>query len=180
MTVIAAYNDGKRHWIASDSMGSRGDTMYELGSKLIIKGNYIIGFSWSYRVADIIRESKNLPKELSSIKDLRTIRDVIKETLINDNLIGNNDNAKPEGHPLDIILVSPAGIYTVETDYQIHKVLDNYITCGSGTEVAMGVLYTCNELKIEGKKAVKLAVEASIKHIASVGGKCYIKSVEKK
>ena len=56
MTIIAAYDGGYKYWIASDSVGSDGTMKYELGSKLINKGNYIIGFSWSYRVADIIRE----------------------------------------------------------------------------------------------------------------------------
>ena len=186
MTIIAAYDGGDKYWIASDSMGSGGGVMYELGSKLIVKGNYIVGFSWSYRVADMIRESKDLPYALSSIRDLRIIRDVVKDALTKDGLVGSNNNDhdagrhKPDGHPLDLILISPSGIYTLETDYQIHKISDGYLACGSGTEIAMGSLYTCKALDINGKDAVKLAVRAANKHITTCGGRCHIKSVEKK
>jgi ATP-dependent protease HslVU (ClpYQ) peptidase subunit len=179
MTVIAAYDDGEKYWIASDSMGTAGDSMYEHGSKLITRGNYIIGFSWSYRVADIIRECTNLPDKLSSIQDLRKIRDIIKEKIIDDELVGKND--KDDTHPVDIILISPTGIYTIQGDYQIHKIpRGSYTTTGSGYVIATGALFVCKKQDVDGKTAVKLAVNSAIKHIASCGGKCHIKSVEKR
>jgi len=187
MTVIAAFDCENKYWIASDSVGSAVTMKYEIGSKLIKKGNYVIGFSWSYRVADIIKECTDLPLKIKGMKDLRILRDKIKEKIIQDELVGKNENTncntysygKPDGHPLDLIIIAPSGMYTIESDYQIHKIPDGYIACGSGTEVAMGVLYSCKEIGIEGKSAVKLAVKAAIKHIITCGGKCHIQSVEK-
>lgn len=184
MTVIAAYDDGDKYWIASDSMGEAGGTQYELGTKLIDRGQYIIGFSWSYRVADIIRESKELPAAIRGIADLRKLRDAVQEQLVQDKLIGGgseNESKRSSGeHPLSIIVVSPSGIFTLEGDYQIHKITDGYIACGSGTDVALGALLSCRKLDVYGKDAVKLAVQAAIKHITTCGGKVHVKSVEKK
>jgi len=184
MTVIAAFDGKDRYWIASDSVGTDGIMKYELGKKLIKKGNYIIGFSWSYRVADIIKECTDLPEAINGIKDVRILRDIIKAILMDDNLINNNDHHNdckgPNGHPLDVIIISPSGIYTLEGDYQIHRIPDGYIACGAGTEIAMGVLYGCKETGVDGKSAVKLAVKAAIKHITACGGKCHIQSVEKR
>ncbi len=185
MTVIAAYDDEDRYWIASDSVGSAGGVKYELGSKLIQKGNYIIGFSWSYRVADIIRESRDLPDRILSIQDVRNMRDIIRATMIKDGLLNNNDESDARrsmasGHPVDVTLISPSGIYTIESDYQIHKITTGYIASGSGTEVAIGALFTCKKLGVDGKQAVKVAVNSAIKHITTCGGKCHIKSVGKK
>jgi ATP-dependent protease HslVU (ClpYQ) peptidase subunit len=181
MTVIAAYDDGERYWIASDSMGTAGDTMYETGSKLITRGNYIIGFSRSYRVADIIRECTDLPDRLLSVRDLRKLRDAIKTKITQDDLVGKYDDKPTDQHPVDIVLISPTGIYTVEGDYQIHKIPHGgYIATGSGTDIALGALFACKKQGIDGKTAVNSAVKAAIKHITSCGGRCYIKSIKRR
>lgn len=187
MTIIAAYDDGQNYWIGSDSMGFGSGTMYELGSKLISKGNYLIGFSWSYRVADIIRECDDFPIELSGLPELRKIRDIIKERITEDDLVGKNDAdhrtaiTRAEGHPVDLVLAAPSGLYTIECDYQIHKIPNKgYTATGSGCDFALGALYTAKQQKLNGRTAIQNAVKSAIKHCSSCGGKCHIKSMEKK
>jgi len=185
MTVIAAFDDGNTYWIASDSVGSAGNMQYELGSKLIKKGDYVIGFSWSYRVADIIRECKFLPEAINGMKDLRLLRDIIKALITKDGAgegdgQSNGSNGSMTEHPVDIVIISPSGMYTIETDYQIHKVMSGYAMTGSGTEVAAGALYSCKKLNVHGKDAVRLAVTSAMTHVPTCGGKCHIKSVEKR
>jgi len=184
MTIIAAYEEGNKYWIASDSVGSDGSMKYEYGNKLISRGDYIIAFSWSYRVADIIKECKGFPQKLSGLKELRIIRDIIKNAILDDGLIGDDGNVSrrstASGHPFYLVIISPSGIYTIENDYQIHKISTGYAAAGSGQEVATGSLYTSKKLKINGKKAIQLAVKAASELTLFCGGKCHVKSVEKK
>ena len=179
MTVIAAFEGEDKYWIASDSQGVGGGTMIERGTKLIKKNNYIVGFTYSYRVADLIRESKNLPADIRNLKDLRKFRDEIKKALTDDKLVGKRTAGDGE-HPITVIIISSSGIYEIEADYQIHKIQKNsYAATGSGIDTALGALYSCKKLKVDGKEAVKLAVKSAVEHISSCGGGCHIGSVEK-
>jgi ATP-dependent protease HslVU (ClpYQ) peptidase subunit len=179
MTIIAAAEDKRGYWIGSDSTSICGNTMEEHGPKLIYKGNYIIGFSGSYRVKDIITEGKDFPKTMNSIRSLRKFRDVLKKKLIEDgcNPIGTDNYTVM--HPVCLILVSCNGIYTIDTDYQIHKV-NSYAATGSGMDFALGALRTGLETTESAVEAVRLAIESTIFHCTTCGGDIYIDHILKK
>jgi len=175
MTVIVAYNDGKKLWIGSDSAGTADELQADTGTKLILKYRYVIGHAISYRVADIIRESKILPKTVNTIKELAKFRNILKEELARDlesGLITNEDLIS------ELLIISPYGIFVIEDGFQIHEINLGYYAIGGGAELAFGALSLANQLKIKnGKKVVKAAVEAAIKHCTSCGGKCYTRSM---
>lgn len=180
MTVIAAYSDDNTHWIASDSMGTDNGVMVELGGKLIRKNEYLIGFTWSYRVADVVREGKNYPEDIRSIIDMRKFRDALMEDLKEQ--AGVKDTADPGRvmeAPVGLVLVSSSGIYQLESDFQIHKIRNGYSAIGSGYEFAYGALYCAKTYGLSGKEAVTNAVNAAIFHCPSCGGKCHVKSVRR-
>jgi hypothetical protein len=56
MTIIAAYMDDDHCVIGSDSMASTQYLKYEVGTKLIDKGGYIVGMAGSCRICDIVAE----------------------------------------------------------------------------------------------------------------------------
>jgi len=182
MTVIAAYEDKDAYWIGSDSHGVNEDTWtsQDCGSKLIRKGSYVVGFSSSYRTADIIRESSDLPVDIRSIKDLRLFRDVLMMELTDKAGVSSEgkDGEVIQG-PVSIILISTSGIYEIQEDYAIFRVKTGYSATGSGFSHAFGSLYTSKFLKLSGKKAVELAVNSAIMHSAACSGKCYKCSVKK-
>jgi len=175
MTVIAAYNDGERIWIGSDSAGTADELQADTGSKLIQKFRYVIGHAISYRVADIIRESKNFPKNINNLKDLATFRNILKEELakdLADGLITQEDLLS------ELLIISPYGIFVIEDGFQIHKIFLGYYAIGGGAELAFGALSLANQLKLKnGKKVVTAVVAAAIKHCTSCGGKCYVRSM---
>lgn len=179
MTAIAAYKDGDTYWIASDSCAVGSGTKQNRGSKLIKKGNYYIGFTWSYRTADIIAESKKLPKEINSIRDIRKFRDILYEELVEKGHAkteaANGDNIS---HPVGLIFITKIGIFEIESDYQIAK-HKYFAATGSGWSVCLGSLYNSYKTKQEGKLAVTLAIKAAINLTTYVGGDVYIASVKK-
>jgi ATP-dependent protease HslVU (ClpYQ) peptidase subunit len=178
MTIITAYYDGDKHWIASDSYSVAGYSCFEQGTKLITKGDYILGFSASYRVADVITESDGFPKTMRGLQDLRKFRDRLKELLITDGAKKEAEAHEVIQHPVLILIISTSGVFHIDADYQIHKIHQGWYAIGSGQGPARGSLYTSKQLGLEdGKKAVQLAVKSATKHITTCGGKCHVKSV---
>jgi ATP-dependent protease HslVU (ClpYQ) peptidase subunit len=184
MTLIAAYKTSEGLWIGSDSLGSNGHTKNEYGSKLISIGNYILGFSWSYRVADLILTNKDLfPKEITSREEVITkFVPALIQLLIEK---GKAINTAKDGegtvcHPTSIIIATKEGkIFHIQNDYAVFE-RDDYLTTGSGESHANGALYTLKSLGIkDGHKALTLAIQSAILHCTSVGGKIYIKKMTK-
>lgn len=179
MTIIAAAEDSTSYWIASDSHGVTETTSFELGSKLIDKTKYVVGFSNSYRVADIIRENTNFPKSIGSIKGVRKFRDVLKEHMLEDgcSLMGIGDDTLV--HPVSIIMIAHTGIYSIDVDYQIHQ-HEGYIAIGSGTDIALGALRAMLKATSNAEQAVTAAVEAAIFHCNTCGGNIHYMHILKK
>jgi len=169
MTVIAAAEDATHVWMATDSLGSYGNLKIEFGSKIIPKTNYVLSNAGSYRVGDIVEECDEFPKNIKNLKDLRKFRDTLYGLILNDEFA-----FKPRNEDLyanvEIIIVSPYGIFTVEDDFQIHKIEVGYHTAGTGEELARGALYTCRKMGLKAEAAVKHGCEAAIKHCLTCGG----------
>ena len=181
MTIIAAYEDTDSYWIGSDSLGASASLGADFGTKLIKKNDYIVGFSASYRVADVIKESRNLPKHIKSMNDFRKFRDLFTENLVAEagaRTEAYNGNGLREA-PIGIILISSSGIYAMEADYQIHKIKSGYYANGSGWSISYGALYVAKQNDTPGEQAIKQAVKAAITHSTTCGYKCHIKSILK-
>ena len=174
MTIIAAAEDNNGYWIASDSHGNTGNTCVELGGKLINKGKYIVGFSNSYRVRDVIIECNTFPKTMNSIKSVRKFRDVLKELMLEDGCLGVGIEGDTVVHPVSLIIVSPSGLYELDSDYQVHKYECGYAAIGSGSDVALGTLRAMLRYGATAEQAVHAAVEASIYHCTTCGGDIHI------
>jgi len=179
MTVIAAAEDSTGVWIGSDSKGIAGDVTYELGSKIIKKNQYYIGFSDSYRAADLIRECDDFPQTIGSMNTLRQFRDTLKDIMIKDGCSTMGSEGNTIMHPIDVLIISNNGIYSVDGDYQIHKI-DSYAATGSGFQLAMGALRSVMSATGSAKEAVMLAVEAAIYHSSSCGGDVYVECIHRR
>lgn len=180
MTVVAAYYDGKTYSMSTDSAGVSGHlTIHRLSAKIINKGQYCIGFTHSYRSADLIKESKDTPEAIRNINDVRKLRDEIRKTFINAGAlkITSEDYNMPK-HPLTIIIMSERGLWGIEADYQVYRISD-YHAVGSGREFAFGVLAAAKQLKVDSATATQLAVKAAIKHCTTCGGRCYTTTISK-
>jgi len=180
MTIIAAYENKDGVWIASDSRGSTNFVKWDLGTKLIYEENYTIGNAGSYRTFDLIRECNDFPEQIRDLDDLREFRDNLREIMLEDG--GASEAQGPETliHSVDIIIVSPAGIFDISNDYQIHQIQHGYAACGSGTELALGSMITFkNTNQTDGYEAVRLACEAAIAHSCGCGGDIYIDGWER-
>jgi hypothetical protein len=181
MTIIASYICDGRVWIASDSIGSNDLTKHDFGSKIItINESYYVGFSASYRIADLIREHKDFPKEIYDISDARSFRDSLRQLAINDGCCDRASAGETLNHPISVLIASRSGMYLIDSDYQLHRFVKDrsYHSVGSGSVVGLGVLFLAAQLKINGDIAVQHAVLGAIEHVPGCGGVPYVASIE--
>jgi ATP-dependent protease HslVU (ClpYQ) peptidase subunit len=176
LTIIAAAEDLMGVWIGSDSKGVAGVVSLEFGSKIIKKNAYYVGFAQSYRIGDIIRECETFPKNIKSLKDLGKFRDTLQDLAIDKAGCACGGIEDTVIHPFNIIIAAQSGIYTIDSDYQIHKV-SQYAAIGAGTEVALGALRTAIRITSNASRAVRLAVEAAIYHNVACGGDVHIEYI---
>ena len=170
MTIIAAYRGSDGIYIGSDSCGVMNQEISsDIGPKLIRHGNYIVGFTKSYRTADIIQESNKIPDRIDSIYGVREFRDVLQDALKTE----VKDKNGAENSQLWVLIATPRDIWHICTDYMINRVL-HYDAIGSGYQVAIGSLFTSWQAKETAKKAVTLAVKSAIKHQVYCGGKAFV------
>ena len=170
MTAVAAYNDGSRIWIASDGVASIDQMIFEYGSKLVRRGNYVFGFAGNCRMADVLKETRCLPDEISGIKGVRLFRDAMSEAA----------QASEADGDIDILIICPSGIFTIGSDLDISRVR-KYHAIGTGDAYAFGVLYAASRARANaGKSVVRTAVQAACRFNALCGGQCYTASVAKK
>jgi hypothetical protein len=179
MTVIAAYIKDNVVWVGSDSLGSTDYIKCSFGSKIVVVNTYLVAFAASYRVADLIKECNDFPKEITCVTDARAFRDKLRSLMIED---GAQDRASEHStiqHPVNIIVASSSGIYVIENDYQLHRLYGerSYYALGSGLMVAHGALYTAAQLNLDGKTAVHMAISSAITHTPGCGGTPYLGSV---
>ena len=177
MTVIAAYTDSTHHWIGCDSAGSDDVLIWDYESKLIKKPNYTIGGAGSYRTGDLITEYPFFVEELRNLDDLREFRDVLKELMLEDGSPKESSSDDTLIHSVNLLMISPAGIFTLDADYQIHHIHIGYFAIGAGQQLALGSLMTSKALGIDnGEQAVWMACEAAIQYSTTCAGKCFTHS----
>jgi len=182
MTIIAGYRskNGKKAWLASDSIGSAETHLEDYGNKIISRKNWICGLAGSYRAFDLIKESPELNIDLHGISGIRTFRDTLKQIRIEDGSIGQSSDTETIVHDVNLLVSYEGLLFVLETDYQIHKISKNgIITAGSGYAYASGALFAGLRNGIVGRDLVKLGVEASKKYHALCGGRTFIRSTEK-
>jgi ATP-dependent protease HslVU (ClpYQ) peptidase subunit len=182
MTIIAAYDDGATIALASDSCGICGITKVDLGSKIIKKSNYHLGFADSYRIRDIIKESKQLPRRIDKREDLRELRDILREELISKMSSVRADEGDDEiisTHPLDILIISQFGVCEIQNNYAILKPKDNFTAIGAGSDIAIGAMATHKLYGAEAPIAVKEAIKTTLKYCTQCGGRIYLATIKR-
>lgn len=169
MTCIVGIQHESGVTIGGDSAGVAGYTLTNRADpKIFVNGDYLIGFTSSFRMGQLIRYA-DLPKSLDREgEDLdrfmaTTFVDGIRETLKN----GGYATKESEQERGGVFLIGVSGrLYRIESDYQVGWSLDGYEACGSGWEIAHGALHATRDLKPEDR--VTRALEAAAHHSTTV------------
>jgi ATP-dependent protease HslVU (ClpYQ) peptidase subunit len=157
--------------IGGDSAGLSGWVRtHRADPKVFANGSYLVGFTTSYRMGQVIRYA-DLPKPLDRCGDelerfLTTeFVDGVRAAL-KDAGWAKKDNEREDAGTF--LLGVNGRLFKVSDDYQVGWTRDGYDACGSGWEVALGALHATRTSRPATR--VRKALEAAAHHSGSVHG----------
>lgn len=172
MTCIVGIQHKGSVWIGGDSAGCAGLSMVlREDEKVFISGEFIYGFTSSFRMGQLIRYKFKAPKQKVSETDFGYLCTTYMDALIKcfkDNGFATVNNNSVEG---GTFLVGYKGkLYEIEDDFQVGKSLVNYDSCGCGVNYALGALFITQDCEIKPKMRIELALDAASFFSTSVCG----------
>lgn len=145
MTCIVGITDGKTVFIGGDSAGvsSNYAVVVRKDSKVGKRGEFIFGFTSSFRMGQILLHRFN-PPEIPESQDLMAYMvgkfvDELRESFRSHGFAENNSGKEVGG----TFLVGIRGrLFGIESDYQVTESLCGFDAVGCGSEIAKGSLYS--------------------------------------
>ncbi len=163
MTCIVGITDGRTVTIGGDSAGSDGwHVAVRSDSKVFQVGPYLMGFTTSYRMGQLLRYSLTIGEPDTWDVDrfmATTFIDAVRECLTAGGY-AKNESGREEGGQF---LVGIHGrLYVVDDDYQVGHTIAGYAAVGSGYLVALGSLHSTARTLTDSHARTVLALEAAV------------------
>jgi ATP-dependent protease HslVU (ClpYQ) peptidase subunit len=172
MTCIAAVVHDSKVYLGGDSAGSddweidtRADT------KVFALGEFLIGFTTSYRMGQLLRYAFTppaLPDSENADLFRYMVADFIEATreCLKKGGFAKKESEREEG---GCFLIGVRGrIFNVFGDYQVQETVDGYNATGGGRAYAKGALFASAGLPPE--KRIRMALKAAERHTPGVRG----------
>jgi 20S proteasome alpha/beta subunit len=162
MTCIVGITDGQTVTIGGDSAGSDGwHVAVRSDSKVFQVGSYLMGFTTSYRMGQLLRYSLAVGDPDTWDIDrfmATTFIDAVRDCLSRGGYAKTEDGQEQGGQ----FLVGIHGrLYVVGDDYQIGHTISGYAAVGSGYLVALGSLHSTARSPADSRQRAVLALEAA-------------------
>jgi len=139
--IVAVKHDGKVY-MGGDSAGVGGlDIITRLDPKVFINGEFLIGYTSSFRMGQLLRYMI-MPERTENMKDdyqymVTCVIPAVRKTLKDGGYV-KKENEREEG---GFFLVGYRGhIYQIESDFQVGERIDEYDAMGCGGSYALGSL----------------------------------------
>lgn len=171
MTCIVGLVDNGKVYLGGDSAGVAGWSLtVRADSKVYSNGPYILGFTSSFRMGQLLRHAFDPPTPPD--QDLErfmctTFIDAVRKCLQMGGYATKKEDAEQGGN----FLVGVAGrLFEVHSDYQVGEAVDGYSACGCGEEIALGSLHATALTGMAPHARVTLALQAAERFSAGVRG----------
>jgi hypothetical protein len=167
MTCIVGVQHKGRVWIGGDSAGVAGYAItVRADPKVFTNGPYILGFTTSFRMGQLLRYKFKPPtpvdNDLDRFMATRFI-DATRDALEQGGWL-TTTNGNQEG---GTFLVGIKGqLYIVDSDFQIGRSALGYDAVGCGSDIALGSLHTTQGMK--PRTRIRAALHAAATHSAGV------------
>lgn len=174
MTCIVGYLDGEDIYIGGDRAGVGGSSLRVRNDTKVFKsGNFIFGYTSSFRMGQLIRFKFKPPKhyrdEASDFEYMCTdFIDELRTCLKDGGYARENNNVEIGG----TFLVGYNGtIYQIHCDFQVSMHEASFDACGCGEEYAMGAMYVLhNNKEMSPEDKITNALKAAESYSAGVRG----------
>lgn len=161
MTCVVGLEHGGRVWIGADSAAVSRERLRSRGDpKAFRLGPYVIGFTTSFRMGDVLRYAfkppppppRNLDRFMAT-----TFVDAARSAFREAGIASTNAGVESCG----AFLVGANGrLFTVESDYQVGIERAGYHAVGAGDQPALGALYATSQWK-DPRARIRTALEAA-------------------
>ena len=175
MTCIIGYATGKDVWIGGDSSAVRnGYIQGRADPKVFQNGPFLIGFTWSFRMGQLLRYNFDPPIAKRQGDDfrfmVRSFIPAVKSCFANGGVQEVENSVESGGE----FLVGYRGyLYTIQSDYQVELVLDCFNAVGSGLYVALGAMEALHGV-LDPEAAILRSLEIAGKFCTTVCEPYYV------
>ena len=180
MTCIVGIAMNGHVIMGGDSAGISGlDLTVRSDEKVFRRGPFLMGFTSSFRMGQLLRYKLEVPEHPKGMADLEYMTilfvDSVRECLES----GGWKKKKDEREEGGTFLVGYNGqVYEVHDDFQLAWPVNGYSACGCGAQVALGAIYGIQFAGYGPRAMVQVALEAAEEFNAGVRGPFVILSSE--
>lgn len=178
MTVIAGFVDREKVWIGGDSAGVSGwELTLRSDPKVFRKGDFLFGFTSSFRMGQLLRYKFKAPTDRESdafCYMAAEFVDAVRDCLKGGGFASKSNEVESGG---SFLVGYRSRLFQVHGDYQVAETLDGYDACGCGDSAAKGALFATQGLKLPPKKRMEIVLKAAEHHSAGVRAPFVIDSV---
>jgi ATP-dependent protease HslVU (ClpYQ) peptidase subunit len=178
MTCIVGLVDEGKVYIGGDSAAVSGLSLTIRKDKKVFRnGDFLIGGTTSFRMLQLLHYAF-VPPAYDASTDLEKYMatafvDALRECL----KAGGYATKEKEQESGGVFLVGFQGhLFCIYSDYQVQEALSGYDACGSGDDVALGVLYATPDL--HPRKRIELALQGAEQHNGGVRAPFYVEVLE--
>lgn len=165
--IVGLAHEGRVH-LGGDSAGVSGWALtVRSDAKVFRNGPYVIGFTSSFRMGQLLRHAFYPPAPTSHLDRFMTTAfvDSVRACLKEGGWAKKDSDQEKSG----VFLVGVAGrLFTLDDDYQVGEPADGFDSVGCGGQVARGALYASAALP--PRQRLTMALEAAERFSAGVRG----------
>lgn len=170
MTCIVGIAEGGKVIIGGDSAGVGGYSLTVRSDEKVFKnGEFLFGFTTSFRMGQILRFAFSPPARVENIDDYKylttTFIDAVRAALKAGGFAMVENGGERGG---TFLFGYRGGLYIVDSDYQVGASRDGFMACGCGDQIANGAMFATAGLIKDPQVRVKLALEAAERLSAGV------------
>jgi len=172
MTCVVAVIHENNVWLGADSAAfADHDIVTRSDEKVFQNEDFIIGFSGSYRIGQLMRYAFSPPEKSTKITEMsfmvNEFVDAVRDLCKDKGVLGKeNDVEVMEAN----LLVGYAGkIYCIEQDFQVSVLAEHYAAIGTGSQVALGAFHALKDRKeIPPTERITKALQAAAEYSVGV------------
>ncbi len=170
MTCIVGLIHDDKIWMGGDSAGAnRTRLTVRKDPKVFINGDMIMGFTSSFRMGELLQYKLRLPIKHQGIDIYKYMVtdfiDAVRECLSKGGYSEKDKEVEKGGE----FLVGYKGrLFKIASDYQVGESIHPYDACGSGEDLALGVMFATFGQDPESR--LRTALEAAFEFNPGVRG----------
>ena len=170
MTAVVGFEHGGKVYIGADSagVGGWGLTIRD-DEKVFRTGPFVMGFTTSFRMGQLLRYRLNVPEQTSRQSDheylCTSFIDAVRESFKDGGYLTTEKGVDSGG---TFLLGYRGKLWCIDSDFQVGRANDGYAACGCGEDIALGAMYASTIA--DPRRRIIRALEAAAHFSAGVAG----------